>query len=127
MVEVCDIVEKEIEDKNPRLYLYSEQMLFPDAVVFSLIKIFCCCLATKWCLTLCDPKDYSPPGSSVHGIPQQEYCSGLTFPSPGDLPDPGIEPVSHTHVSCIVGGLFPAKPPIKILLLFSHSVMTDSL
>ena len=126
MVEVCDIVEKEIEDKNPRLHLYSEQMLFPDAVVFSLIKIFCCCLATKWCLTLCDPKDYSPPGSSIHGIPQQEYCSGLTFPSPGDLPDPGIEPVSHTHVSCIVGGLFPAKPPIKILL-FSHSVMTDSL
>ena len=52
MVEVCDIVEKEIEDKNPRLHLYSEQMLFPDAVVFSLIKIFCCCLATKWCLTL---------------------------------------------------------------------------
>ena len=25
---------------------------------------------------------------------RQEYCSGLPFPSPGDLPDPGIEPVS---------------------------------
>ena len=98
MVEVCDIVEKEIEDKNPCLYLYSEQMLFPDALVFSLIKIFCCCLATKWCLTLCDPKAHSPPGSSVPGISQQEYCSGLTFPSPGDLPDPGIEPVSHTRL-----------------------------
>ena len=69
MVEVCDIVEKEIEDKNPRLHLYSEQMLFPDAVVFSLIKIFCCCLATKWCLTLCDPKDYSPPGPLATGSP----------------------------------------------------------
>ena len=35
-----------------------------------------------------------PPGSSVHGISQQEYWSGLPFPSPGDLLNPGIEPVS---------------------------------
>ena len=28
------------------------------------------------------------------GFPRQEYWSGLPFPSPGDLPDPGIEPVS---------------------------------
>ena len=27
-------------------------------------------------------------------FPRQEYCSGLTFPSPGDLPNPGIEPMS---------------------------------
>ena len=42
--------------------------------------------------TFCNPKDCSPPGSSVPGIPRQEYWSGLPFPSPGDLPDPGIEP-----------------------------------
>ena len=28
------------------------------------------------------------------GFPRQEFCSGLSFPSPGDLPDPGIEPGS---------------------------------
>ena len=28
------------------------------------------------------------------GFPRQEYCSGLPFPSPGDLSDPGIEPAS---------------------------------
>ena len=28
------------------------------------------------------------------GFPRQEYLSGLPFPSPGDLPDPGIEPMS---------------------------------
>ena len=28
------------------------------------------------------------------GFPKQEYWSGLPFPSPGDLPDPGIEPIS---------------------------------
>ena len=36
----------------------------------------------------------NPPGSSVHGIFQEEYWSGLPFPSPGDLPNPGIEPRS---------------------------------
>ena len=35
--------------------------------------------------------DYSPPGSSVHGISQQEYWSGLPFPSPGDVPYLGTE------------------------------------
>ena len=30
------------------------------------------------------------------GFPRQEYWNGLTFPSSGDLPDPGIEPASPT-------------------------------
>ena len=33
---------------------------------------FCCCLVAKSCLTLCNPMDYSLPGSSVHGISQQK-------------------------------------------------------
>ena len=35
--------------------------------------------------------DCSLPFSSVHGLSRQEYWSGLPFPSPGDLPDLGIE------------------------------------
>ena len=42
----------------------------------------------------CDPTGCSPPGSSVHRIFQARYWSGLPFPSPGDLPNPGIEPRS---------------------------------
>ena len=42
------------------------------------------------CLTLCNPMGCSPPGSSVCGIFQQEYWSGLPF-SQEDLPHPGIE------------------------------------
>ena len=38
--------------------------------------------------------DYSPSGSSVHAFSRQEYWSGLPFPFPGDLPNPGIEPGS---------------------------------
>ena len=48
-------------------------------------------LITQSFPTLWDPMDCSLPGSSVHGILQQEYWSGLPFPSPRDLPNPGIE------------------------------------
>ena len=48
------------------------------------------------CPTLCDPMDCSPPGSSVHGILQPRILEWLPFPSPGDLPNPGIAPLSPT-------------------------------
>ena len=53
-----------------------------------------CVLVTQSYLTLCDPMNCSPSGYSVQGFSRQEYWSGLPFPSPGDLPDPGIEPGS---------------------------------
>ena len=40
---------------------------------------------------LCNPMDCSLPGSVSMEFSRQEYCSGLPFPSPEDLPDPGIE------------------------------------
>ena len=51
--------------------------------------------------------DYGPPGSSVHGIFQQEYWSGLPFPTPGDLPDPGIK----AAFPALAGGFFITEPP----------------
>ena len=39
-------------------------------ILFLLYPCFCCCLVAQSCLTLCDPMDHSPPGSSVHGIVQ---------------------------------------------------------
>ena len=41
-----------------------------------------------------DPMDYSPQAPLFMGFPRQEYWSWLPFPSPGDLPDPGIKSVS---------------------------------
>ena len=49
-------------------------------------------LVTQSCLTLCDPMDCSLRGPLSMGFSRQEYWSGLPFPTPGDLPDPGIEP-----------------------------------
>ena len=41
------------------------------------------------------------------GFPRQEFWSGLPLPSPGDLPDPGIEPASPA----LAGGFFTPEPP----------------
>ena len=51
-------------------------------------------LVAQSCPILCDPMDCSPLGFSVHEIPRQEYWSGLLFPSPEEIPNPGIEPWS---------------------------------
>ena len=46
------------------------------------------------CPTLCDPMDCSLTASLSVGFSRQEYWTGLSFPPPGDLPDPEIEPTS---------------------------------
>ena len=51
-------------------------------------------MGAQLCPTFCNLVDYSLQGSSVLGFPRQEYWSGLPFPSPGDLPKPGIKPTS---------------------------------
>jgi len=70
------------------------QQMSPGDVTYSMaiiVNCACSCSIAKSCLTLCDPTDCSPPGSSVHGIPRQEYWNGLPCPPPEDLPHPGIE------------------------------------
>ena len=49
-------------------------------------------LVAWWCPTLCNPMDWSPPGSSVHGISQVRILKWVTIPFPGDPPDPRIKP-----------------------------------
>ena len=55
-----------------------------------------CMLVAQSCPALCNPMDGTLPGSSVHGrfFSKQEYWSVLPFPSPRNLPNPGIEPRS---------------------------------
>ena len=48
------------------------------------------------------------------GFPWQEYWSGLPFPSPGDLPDPGIKPMS----TALAGKFFTIEPPGKKMVWF---------
>ena len=63
----------------------------------SLQTIFCCCvccLVAKSCLTLATPWTVARQVPLSLGFPRQEYWSGKSFLSPGDLPDPGIESTS---------------------------------
>ena len=56
-------------------------------------KGFCtfCCLIAKSCPTLLTPWTVVCQAPLSLGFASQEYWSGLPFPSPGDLPDPGVE------------------------------------
>ena len=54
--------------------------------------------------------DYSPPGSLSMAFPRQKYWNELPFPSPGNLPDPGIEPWSPVLAS----RYFTAEPSGKL-------------
>ena len=62
---------------------------------FSHVQLF----ATPWTVA-----HEAPPSM---GFSRQEYWSGLPFPSPGDLPDPGIEPGSST----LQADALPSEPP----------------
>ena len=56
--------------------------------------------------------DCNSPGSSTHGFIRQEYWSGLAFPTPGDLPDPEIEPTAPASPA-LADAFFTTEPPGK--------------
>ena len=63
------------------------------------------CSVASSCESLCDPMDVAYQVPLAMGFPRQEHWSGLPFPPPGDLPDPGIEPVSVASPAS-AGGFF---------------------
>ena len=70
-------------------------------------------------LALYDPMDCSLPGSSVlMGFSRQECWSELSFPSPGGLPDPGIQLVSPVSPA-LAGGFFTTELSGKPLLVYT--------
>ena len=54
----------------------------------------CSCLVIKPCPTLATPWTVACQAPLSMGLSRQEYWNGLPFPSPGDLPNPGIKPRS---------------------------------
>ena len=69
----------------------------------------CVCSVTQSCPTLCYHMDCNPPGSLSMEFSRQEYWSRFPFPFPGDLRNPGIEPVSPA----LTGRFFTTEPPGK--------------
>ena len=80
------------------------------------ISMYPPCVHAQLCLMLSDPMDYSPPGSSVHRIPRQEYWSGLPFPIPRDLPDRDIK-LRFLHWKAGILPLSLLGSPIPLLFM----------
>ena len=67
-------------------------------------------------------EEFAAPWTVAHQAPlsmefsRQEYWTGLPFPSPGDLPDPGIEP----RFSALQADSLPSEPPGKLPIWNKH-------
>ena len=72
-------------------------------------------LVTKSCPTLATPRTVACLTPLSMGFSRQDYWSGLPFPSPGDLSDPGIEPGSPALQSDALPSELPRKPVIIIV------------
>ena len=72
----------------------------------------CVSVCAQLCLTLCSPM---APGRALQaplfmGFSRQEYWSGLPFPPPRELPNPGIKPESPVSPA-VAGGFFATESP----------------
>ena len=68
-------------------------------------------LVTRSCPTLATPWIVAHQAPLFMKFPRLKYSNELPFPSPGDIPNPGIEPVS-----CIACGFFTTETPGKLSL-----------
>ena len=85
-------------------------------------------IALQYCVSLCQKESAKScptiaiPWTIAHqdplsmGFPRQEYWSGLSFPPPGNLSNPGIEPPSPA----LADGFFTAEPSGKPILKDTH-------
>ena len=71
--------------------------------------LYISCLVAKSSLTLCNPMDYSPLGSSVHGISQARMLEWVAI----SFSRGSSQPRDWTHISRIAGGFFVTEPPGK--------------
>ena len=94
---------KESPEIDPHKYI---QLIFNQVAKVMLLLFF-----TWWVVSdsLWAPWTVVCPAPLSMRFPKQEYWSGFSFPSPGDLPDPGIEPSSPE----LAGGFFTTEPPGK--------------
>ena len=98
---------------GPRPHLASQAWCVVRACVlscFSRVRLF----VTPWTVA------HEAPLSM--GFPRQEYWSGLPFPSPGDLPDPGMEPTSPVAPALQANSL-PLGPLESSLHRLSHLIL----
>ena len=80
--------------------------------LFKIASTCTCVLFLQLYPTICHPMDCSPWGSSVQVIFQARILEWVAISSPGDLSDPGLEPMS----SALIDGFFITEPPEKPII-----------
>ena len=91
--------------RNPSLYSINILLWWPTCLLLRVYILYSYCTVTVFCMkvkvkSLSRVWLFATLWTAAHqaplpiGFSRQEYWSGLPFPSPGDLPDPGIEPRS---------------------------------
>ena len=76
-------------------------------------------LVAQSCLTLCNPMDCSPPGSSVHGISQARILEWVTIPF-SRVSSPSRDWTCISQVYCLAGGFLTSEPPGKSIFIALH-------
>ena len=79
-----------------------------------------CGLVTKSCLTLVTPQTAAYQDSLPMGFPRQEYQSGLLFPYPGDLSDPGVKPTSPAFRQILYRLSYQGSPGFICVCVYIH-------
>ena len=74
----------------------------------------CCCLVAQLCLTLCNPWTAACQVPLPMGFSRKECWSGLPFPPPGELPDPGVEPTLPVSPT-LAGRFFTIEPTVNFV------------
>ena len=77
------------------------------------LNVLCCLVAKSRLILLQVPWTVASQAPLSMAFPRQEYWSGLLFPFPGDLPDPGTEPRSVPSLDALAGRFFTTEPPGK--------------
>ena len=101
--------------------ILGKSWMWSCSLIFGLLKLFsnwnksdltCVHTCAQSFQTFCSPMNYSLPDFSVHRILQARILEWVALPSPGNLPNPGIEPESPVS-SALEGGFFITAPPGK--------------
>ena len=98
------------------LFIFSSPKSLATIGLFA-VSMCTVCSVTHSCPTLCNPWTTAHQDHLSMEFSRQEYWSGSPFPTPGNLPNPGIELMSFAYPA-LAGGFFtiaqPGKPKWKL-------------
>ena len=103
------------------MYVYLWICMCFSSYIYPLICIYVC-MFMQLCPTLATPRTIAHQASLSMGFCKQEYRSGLPFPTPGNLPDPGTKPVYLASSARFFTTESPGKLPSIFYLYLTNQI-----